>query len=134
MNPSQPTSGVQYAVSEAETDILSFEYKINNAGTELDNLLMNLTDLSSSGIYAGVLGHNIPDDNTIKLYYYDGSITYGSQDVTTEIKNYVTEMPVYNGYSLWDITGFSSEVSNINRVGFVIVLLILLLKQFMLEA
>ena len=158
MNPSQPTD---YTIEQSNTVVLAgFKFWLGDAGVavdpdydqndltgldiaqdELRELIMNVPSGSSSGLYAGILGHNFfkedSNNNVINQDLYDytvpsisilGKETDGSTTVTqittaettgeTEIKNWQSGFPVHNGYSLFKINGFSHTPVDIYIISF----------------
>ena len=96
MNPSQP--------EEYEADFLTnFSFNINNPSKELDQLISNVPQSSTSGIYGAVLGHNL------SRTAFTFRTNLRSEFEYSEIVNYSSGMPEYNGYSLWDITDAGND-------------------------
>ena len=101
MNPSQPTevSGNQY-------------FYLKNVSEEVNQLLTNLGSLSSSGIYAGILGHNNPPSGYFGLNLHSGADVILTHE---EIVNFYYEG---NGFSSSQYQGYSlSKVTAIGEVG-----------------
>ena len=88
-----------------------------------DRLLTNIPQSDVSGLYAGVLGHNLGSFNGgfggfARVGYRNGNAPYIYVDNTTEIINIATTGSCqYDGYSLWNIDGFG-EVDNIAEILF----------------
>ena len=100
---------------------------------QLHELITNTAEHSDkTGLYGGILGHTCRGRNS--LDFSNDYLTYrialtcrrGSlpnfqavQAGSTNIKNYETTTPSYNGYSLWEIDGFdlSAFVENTQAVG-----------------
>ena len=158
MNPSQPTD---YPIEQSSGVVLAgFKFWLGDAGVavdpdydqndltgldiaqdELRELIMNVPSGSSSGLYAGILGHNFfKEDSNNDVIDQDlngvpvpsisilGKETDTSSEVTqittaettgeTEIKNWQSGFPVHNGYSLFKINGFSHTPVDIYNISF----------------
>ena len=100
----------------------------DNNNLEIKKLLLDpATSSTSSGLYAGILGHNtsnlkdnsLNDISKIRLVFglEDGTQFY--QDEITKIANYNIDAPEYNGYSLWEVNTFEPHDpnDNINKFG-----------------
>ena len=94
----------------------AYLFNINKPSLELDQLLTNMTGLSSSGIYASFLNHNgagsyfgfsigslLPNYENIINFAQSGG-GYGSSE--------------FNGYSIANITDFTGSDTNIGTIGF----------------
>ena len=101
MNPSLTN---EYELS----GLTNFDFNIKNPSKELDQLLTNVPQSSSSGIYGAVLGH------TLKNQFIHFRTVNDPFSLTENIINYSTE-PEYNGYSIWDIQDCGAE-ENIDKI------------------
>ena len=158
MNPSQPTD---YTIEQSNNIVLAgFKFWLGDAGVavdpdydqndltgldiaqdELRELIMNVPSGSSSGLYAGILGHNFfKEDSSNDVIDQDlngvpvpsisilgketdisttvTQITTEEIDGETEIKNWESGFPVHNGYSLFKINGFSHTPVDIYNISF----------------
>jgi len=116
MNPSQPT---EY---ESDEGFNVFEFIINKPSEDIDHLLTTIPQSDVSGLYAGVLGHDIKDKTVeVSLIQKEEGLEADLGYVIdfNEIKNYYNS-PEYNGYSLWDITEWNNTPNNINTIRFAV--------------
>lgn len=102
-----PSSANEYELS----GLTNFDFNIKNPSKELDQLLTNVPQSSSSGIYGAVLGH------TLKNSPMAIEIDNFTFDDVTEIANYSSLTAEYNGYSIWDIQNCGAE-ENIDKILF----------------
>ena len=107
------------------TEMLQFE-QFNFYGN-LNLLLTNIPQSDSTGLYGGVLGHNLKsltdyNGNGIAkmqfmLHSSDGLFRIESETTSEAIVNYSSAVPEYNGYSLWNINGWSAQASSYPATG-----------------
>jgi len=90
------------------------EFNINKPSVELDQLLTNIPQSISSGMYGAVFAHNLKD-SVFGFNMNNGTQDLASSDIT-EIINYSSFQSQYNGYSFWNIQDFSLEISQINQI------------------
>tara|TARA_Y100001973_G_C5152586_1_gene308937 strand:- start:51 stop:1196 length:1146 start_codon:yes stop_codon:yes gene_type:complete len=93
----------------------------------LNLLLTNIPQSDSSGLYGGVLGHNLKSltdyngagitDMRFLLHSSDGLFRLEQLDTSEAIVNYSSNVPEYDGYSLWNINGWSASVSSLPTTG-----------------
>ena len=93
-----PSSMSEYDLS-GQTN---FDFNLKNPSKELDELLTNVPQSSSTGVYGAVLGH------TLKNQFIHLRTINDAFSLTDNIINYNTE-PEYNGYSIWDIQDCGAE-------------------------
>ena len=86
----------------------SLEFNINRTSFELDQLLTNIPESTSSGVYGAVFGHTLKD----KEYFL--KINDSNVEETTEIINYSSKTSQYNGYSFWNIDVL--QKSDVNKI------------------
>ena len=103
-----PTNNTEYEIGEKSFGI-SFPNK------SIDRLLTNIPQSDVSGIYAGFLGHTLANAGGFGVGLNNEESTMAAQD-NTEIVNYSSYASQYNGYSLWDITSFNSQIDSINAL------------------
>jgi hypothetical protein len=123
--------GLQTFEIHPSTPRFKFWFKFLDEGQnniEVKKLLLDtVPESTSTGLYAGILGHNTKNllDNNIEniekvnlIFGREDGIEFSQED-TTEIINYKLGVPEYNGYSLWEIDSFYSYdiYQNINKFG-----------------
>tara|TARA_R100001591_G_scaffold2182_1_gene5432 strand:- start:1259 stop:2242 length:984 start_codon:yes stop_codon:yes gene_type:complete len=84
------------------------EFNISKPSIELDQLLTNIPQSTSSGMYGAVFAHNLTDT----IYGFD--INTSSITDTQEIINYNSSTSEYNGYSFWNIDVL--QESDVNKI------------------
>ena len=89
--------------------ISPLEFNISKPSDELDQLLTNIPQSTSSGMYGAVFAHNL------KNIIYGLDINTSSITDTQEIINYNSSTSEYNGYSFWDISE-SVAATSINKI------------------
>ena len=102
-----PSSMSEYDLS-GQTN---FDFNLKNPSKELDELLTNVPQSSSTGVYGAVLGHTLK--NSLMAVETDN---FTFEDVA-EISNYSSLAAEYNGYSIWDIQNCGAE-ENIDKILF----------------
>lgn len=93
----------------------TYSFNINKPSTELDNLLSNITGLSSSGIYVGILNH---DSDNICAFDIDGYTPVYENIINLSDVGGGAYSPAYKGYSLAKVTGFAGSGSGLSSVSF----------------
>ena len=84
------------------------EFNISKPSDELDQLLTNIPQSTSSGVYGAVFAHTLKDiEYLLKIKDFD-------VDQTTEIINYSSKKSQYNGYSFWNIDVL--QQSDVNKI------------------
>ena len=102
-----PSSMSEYDLS-GQTN---FDFNLKNPSKELDELLTNVPQSSSTGVYGAVLGHTLKNS---PMAVETDNFTF--EDVA-EISNYSSLAAEYNGYSIWDIQNCGAE-ENIDKILF----------------
>ena len=102
-----PSSMSEYDLS-GQTN---FDFNLKNPSKELDELLTNVPQSSSTGVYGAVLGHTLKN---LPMAVETDNFTF--EDVA-EISNYSSLAAEYNGYSIWDIQNCGAE-ENIDKILF----------------
>ena len=102
-----PSSMSEYDLSEQT----NFDFNLKNPSKELDELLTNVPQSSSTGVYGAVLGHTLKN---FTMAVETDNFTF--EDVA-EISNYSSLAAEYNGYSIWDIQNCGAE-ENIDKILF----------------
>ena len=102
-----PSSMSEYDLSEQT----NFDFNLKNPSKELDELLTNVPQSSSTGVYGAVLGHTLKNS---PMAVETDNFTF--EDVA-EISNYSSLAAEYNGYSIWDIQNCGAE-ENIDKILF----------------
>ena len=90
------------------------EFNISKPSAEFDQLLTNIPQSTSSGMYGAVFAHN--SKNSVLPFYMSNGTQELTFSNTTEIINYSFFTPQYNGYSFFNIQNFSLEMSQINQI------------------
>ena len=106
---------------------------INNPSKQLDELMANLTGLTTSGIYCGVFNHGYvqpPEFDVEDIDYNNNPIGFlfsdSSGTVSPEFESIVNwgywangfGLPQYKGYSLANVTGFNAALDSISAFSF----------------